>query len=217
MIRFTENKPRPMCLFRRIALSKQEIFDDIDRRTWKRVDASMVDAHDRTQNAVASDSEENTDFELLHRLAEYRDAKLRRILQAYMADRRGVPCPKPEDMGVEDLIVHGLAHAFYAGCHCPDEFPGEEIDNAPKLDDLAFIFDFGVEPGVGKDDLVSLSTMMHEYIVRGAVIDWYDNMMLQVPTMMAQSLQDLEDDMKHLLFGKAYNKSPLQPFGPKRY
>ena len=64
-----------------ITLFKAIIDKDIDSRTAKRVDASLDQASDRSQNAVASDATERMDGRLITRYRDLRDAQLRARLR----------------------------------------------------------------------------------------------------------------------------------------
>lgn len=64
-----------------IKLYKEILDKDIDSRTAKRVDATLDQASDRSQNAIASDATEKLDGRLIVRYRDLRDAQLRARLR----------------------------------------------------------------------------------------------------------------------------------------
>lgn len=70
------NKVRP----RKVEVMKQEVYDDIDRFTYKYMDASGPDDPKR-KNAISADTVERLDGNVIARLVNFRDAKLRRLIQ----------------------------------------------------------------------------------------------------------------------------------------
>lgn len=69
-----------------IRLEKTPIFDYIDGATYKRVDAELPDRNTRTQDAVASDSEDTADAFLINEYCNRRDARLRARLKFCLID-----------------------------------------------------------------------------------------------------------------------------------
>lgn len=87
-----------------------------------------------------------------------------------------------------------------------------EYDNTPNLD-AAYIYELEVNDTVTPDDIKTAGTKAHEYLVRGALYDWYLGTGQQ-PTDSAESLQALEDSIAATLRGRSYGHRPMQPFGP---
>ena len=67
-----------------IRIIKSKIDEDIDNRTYKRMEVSLQNTTDTTKNAASSDTEEEHDSAIVSRYRDYRDAKLRRRLVRYL-------------------------------------------------------------------------------------------------------------------------------------
>lgn len=63
-----------------ITIKKSLVLYDINALTYKRVDGVMSDQSDKVKNAISSDTEEELDKMLLHRMMEQRDGEIRRKL-----------------------------------------------------------------------------------------------------------------------------------------
>lgn len=72
---------QPVKRIAKIEIFKNPIYDFIDEATNKRVDATMDQSSDRTQNAVSSDQEDNNDLHLLQEYCDRRDSTLRMKLR----------------------------------------------------------------------------------------------------------------------------------------
>lgn len=123
----------------RVRLSKAIIDNDIDQRTFKRMEASFQNAPETSKDAVASDTEEDHDAAIVTRYRDYRDAKLRKRLIKYLE----------EDSSVE------------------------EFTNAPRSTEPEYVYTFSVPDDFRSELMGDISVMMHEYIVRGTIYDWY--------------------------------------------
>ena len=65
--------------------------------------------------------------------------------------------------------------------------------------------------------LKSLGLKMHEYMVKGALLDWYIQSGISVSTAaLAEQVNDLESEIVSMLRVTNSVKKPLQPFGPAR-
>ena len=79
------NEPAEQYKLRDVAVSKEQVFKEIDLLTHKHVDGS--DQQDnRIRNAVSSDFSEDVDGAVLARYVEFRDAKLRRKVAFALSD-----------------------------------------------------------------------------------------------------------------------------------
>ena len=67
-----------------ITLSKAMLDNDIDQRTYKRMEASLQNLNETGRDAVASDTEEGPDAEIITRYRDYRDARIRKRLVRYL-------------------------------------------------------------------------------------------------------------------------------------
>lgn len=164
-----------------ITLYKKELYTDIDSKTFKRTDATLVGQPERTQNAVASDVNEELDELLLMRYCDLWDARMRRKLKFCIVD-------DSETLTYTDA---------------PDE--SDRYTYSLSLDDT-----------ITASDVKSIGTLMHNFIVRGALHDWYIHCGVE-PTDTLDDLQDLEDDITSALRGRSYGRKPMQPFGPAHW
>lgn len=67
-----------------IRLSKAILDNDIDQRTYKRVEASLQNASETSKDAVASDTQEDHDASIITRYRDHRDAKIRKRLIRFL-------------------------------------------------------------------------------------------------------------------------------------
>lgn len=148
-----------------ITLIKEVIDNDIDHRTYKRMEASLKGLPDVSQDAASSDTEEDHDFSIISRYRDFRDAKLRRKLSRWMSSDTGI----------------------------------DEYDNLPSADE-AYIYTFSVPDDFSDEQAKALEVLMHEYIVRGAVFDWYKFAGIQ-PVDSEASLNEVEEDIVYYLGG----------------
>ena len=161
-----------------ITLYKQELYTDIDSKTFKRTDASLVGQPERTQNAVASDVNEQLDELLLMRYCDLWDARMRRRLKFCIVDEG-------------DVLTYTDA---------PDESD-------------RYTYELQLDDSLTSSDVKAVGTLMHNFIVRGALHDWYLHCGVE-PTDTLDMLQDLEDEITSALRGRSYGRKPMQPFGP---
>lgn len=160
-----------------IRLYRKEIFYDMDSRSYKRVDASMQDRDPRSKNAVQSDVTETLDGSIMKRLADSRDAELRKKM---------LWCLRGDDV--------------------------TEVDNIPVEDDQ-YVYRIEVPADFSSDRLKVLRTKMHDYIVRGGLLEWYYECGLSDGSLSAE-IDMLLSDINSLL-RKSSGKRPMQPFGPR--
>lgn len=71
---------------RRITIFKEEVYKDIERLTYKHVEASNIESP-KQQNAISADTMETLDGGIIARHVEFRDAQLRRLMQAFLDER----------------------------------------------------------------------------------------------------------------------------------
>jgi len=67
-----------------IRLSKSILDNDIDARSFKRMEASLQSLNDTSKDAVSSDTEEGHDAEIVTRYRDHRDAKIRKRLVRFL-------------------------------------------------------------------------------------------------------------------------------------
>lgn len=162
-----------------IRLLKTKIDEDIDHRTFKRMEVSLQGTPEVSKDAAASDTEEDHDAVIVTRYRDYRDAKLRKRLVRY--------------------LTNGIPSSEFA-----------DILRSPRPE---YVYTFSLPDDTRTELMAALKDMMHEYIVRGTIYDWYKYAGLQ-PTDSEASLEDMENDILNSLRGKPVTTRPLQPFGP---
>lgn len=80
---------------RAITIIKQEVYKDVELHTYKHTEGAQMQSA-KQENAVSADTTENLDGAVVARLVKYRDAQLRRLLAAYLAQR--------EHRGADDVL-----------------------------------------------------------------------------------------------------------------
>lgn len=162
-----------------IRLLKTKIDEDIDHRTFKRMEVSLQGTPEVSKDAAASDTEEDHDAVIVTRYRDYRDAKLRKRLVRYLTN----------------------------------EIPSSEFADILRSPRPEYVYTFSLPDDTRTELMAALKDMMHEYIVRGTIYDWYKYAGLQ-PTDSEASLEEMENDLLFYLRGKPTTTRPLQPFGP---
>lgn len=79
-----------------------------------------------------------------------------------------------------------------------------------------FIFDLRLDDKFDDNSLEIVKTYMHDYLVRGVLLDWYKKLGLQTVAVDAGEVIELEENIVSMLRGRSYVKRPLQPFGPRK-
>lgn len=127
-----------------------------------------------------------------------------------------------DDEAVDALLIEDYCNRRDARIRarlkfCLIDETGDEMtfDNA-LIGDPTFEYKFKLDDNVTKGDVQSIGTLLDEYIVRGAIYDWYLRMGYD-PVDSEASLQELEDSLVYAIRGKAWGYKPLSPFGPAKY
>lgn len=163
-----------------ILLSKTMLDNDIDQRTYKRMEASLQSLNETGKDAASSDTEEDQDAEIISRYRDFRDAKIRKRLVRYLVT----------------------------------EVPSHVFTNRPKSPVPDYIYVFRVADDFRTEIMESIKDLLHEYIIRGTLYDWYRYAGLPA-TDTEQTLEALEDEILNDLRGKpTATTRPLRPFGP---
>lgn len=102
-----------------ITLYKAIIDKDIDSRTGKRVDASLDQASDRSQNAIASDATERLDGRIITRYRDLRDAQLRSRLRFCLVKDTNT------DLCVDNVVR--IDPAYIYRLQVPDDFTQDDL------------------------------------------------------------------------------------------
>ena len=160
----------------RIILHKDQVLHGIETLAYKFSEAAGLEP--KQKNVVAADHNENLDADILSRMMDLRDARLRKRLRFVLSRTdNNVACDKPNT--------------------------GSE-----------FVYDMLLE-GVDGNDLESAKTLMHEYMVRGSLRDWYLQLGIQT-AITTEEVDMMEEEIVSILRGKSFIKAPMQPFGPKK-
>lgn len=89
-----------------------------------------------------------------------------------------------------------------------------EFTNKPG-EDPAYTYEFVLPIGFKDANLQNLGTKMHEYLVKGALLDWYVQMGVSVNTKPLEAqVSDLELSIVNMVRVPSTLRKPLQPFGP---
>ena len=79
-----------------------------------------------------------------------------------------------------------------------------------------FVFELRLSDKFDDNLLEVVSTYMHDYLVRGTLLDWYKRLGLQTAAVDAGEVLEIEEGIVSVLRGPSYTKRPLQPFGPRK-
>lgn len=141
-----------------ITLYKAIIDKDIDSRTAKRVDASLDQASDRAQNAIASDATERLDGRLITRYRDLRDARLRERLRFCLVKDTNTELRSDNVVVAEPAYIYRLNVA--------DDFSQDDLDIlSTKMNDYItrgtlrdWYINAGLPPIDDEDTLENLET-----------------------------------------------------------
>lgn len=98
---------------------------------------------------------------------------------------------------------------------CLKEEEITSFDNKPSADD-SYIYNLVVPVGFKDVMIKTIGTKMHEYLVKGGLLDWY----VQTGTStnikpLSDQVAELESEIVGMLRVPNNLKKPLQPFGPR--
>lgn len=97
---------------------------------------------------------------------------------------------------------------------CLKEEEVTEFTNKP-IEEPAYLYEFVLSIGFKDTNLHNLGTKMHEYLVKGALLDWYVQMGVNVNTKPLEAqVADLELSIVNMVRVPSTLRKPLQPFGP---
>lgn len=164
---------------RTIIIFKKEIFEQIDHITQKYADAALAGEIATARDALTSDNDEALDSLVLTRYVDYRSARVRRKLAASLVQ---TPLTHFDDEG-QPIDAR-------AGKDASDELPV-----APR-----YTYEFRRETPITGDMLESLAIYIHEFLVRGALYDWYAHL----GSAHARDFADvdkIEDELSGMLGG----------------
>ncbi len=86
-------------------------------------------------------------------------------------------------------------------------------NNLLEVNVPTFVYNLLVPDTFDKQRLQSLAKKIHNYIVQGALYDWYATQNMK-GNVSATELEDLENEIVYML-RTSFVKRPLQPFGPR--
>lgn len=79
-----------------------------------------------------------------------------------------------------------------------------------------FIYELSLSDKFDDNLLEVVKVQMHEYVVRGALLDWYKRLGIQTIAVDAGEILEIEESIVSSLRTPSYTKAPLQPFGPRK-
>lgn len=91
----------------------------------------------------------------------------------------------------------------------------KEVSCDNPADNTEYIYDLSLADKFDDNMLDVIKVQMHEYLVRGALLDWYKRLGVQSVAVDAGEVAELEDSIVSSLRTPSYMKAPMQPFGPR--
>jgi hypothetical protein len=92
----------------------------------------------------------------------------------------------------------------------------KEVSCDNPADNTEYIYDFSVSDKFDDNMLDVIQIQMHEYLVRGSLLDWYKRLGVQSVAVDAGEVIELEENIVSSLRTPSYTKAPMQPFGPRK-
>ena len=89
---------------RRIVIFKQEVYKDVELHTFKYTEAGDVEG--KVENAISADATEDIDGAVIARLVKFRDAELRRHIQAYLS--KEISHTEDDTLDLNEVFVYHL-------------------------------------------------------------------------------------------------------------
>lgn len=83
-------------------------------------------------------------------------------------------------------------------------------------EETEFIYDLSLNDQFDDNMLEVVKTYMHDYLVRGTLLDWYKRLGLQTGAVDVVEVTELEESIVSTLRTPSYVRRPLQPFGPRK-
>jgi hypothetical protein len=90
----------------------------------------------------------------------------------------------------------------------------EESNNIPETSD-SFVYNLSFNDKFDDNMLNVLKEDMHEYIVKGVLLDWFKRLGIQTIAVDALEVQEHEEAVVALVRTPSYMKAPMQPWGPR--
>ena len=92
----------------------------------------------------------------------------------------------------------------------------KEVSCDNPADNAEYVYDLSVADKFDDNMLDVIKVQMHEYLVRGALLDWYKKIGVQSIAVDAGEVAELEESIVSSLRTPSYMKAPMQPFGPRK-
>jgi len=144
--------------------------------------------------------------------------KFRDAMAEGLSPRSGNAIESDTDEDVDGRLIARYVDLRYARlmkrlmfCLLPEII--EDADNTIEVTE-DYIFNLNLKDDFLDSMLHPIATYIHEYLIRGALFDWYASMGSNEASAYADA-SDLENDIVGLLRGKSAVQAPLQPFGPR--
>ena len=91
----------------------------------------------------------------------------------------------------------------------------QEVACDNPANNTEYVYDLSLNDRFDDNMLEVVKTQMHEYMVHGALLDWYKRLGIQNTAVDAREVLGLENSIVSTLRTPSYMKAPLQPFGPR--
>lgn len=89
-----------------------------------------------------------------------------------------------------------------------------ESDNVLETSD-SYVYNLSLNDKFDDNMLNVLKEDMHEYIVKGVLLDWFKRLGIQTLAVDALEVQEHEEAVVALVRTPSYMKAPMQPWGPR--
>lgn len=92
----------------------------------------------------------------------------------------------------------------------------QEYTNAPSSD-ANYVYDLTLPVAFKDSTLKMVGTKIHEYIVKGSLLDWYIQMGVATNlNALTAQVAEIESSVVNMLRVPSCSRKPLQPFGPAK-
>lgn len=158
-----------------VNLLKKDLLFDMDATTHLLSEAEKAQATAKQADIIASDSTEDFGLRVLARYLETRAAQLSEVLNTF------IPCTfssTNSDLEKDDTLLLTEANT-------------EELE-----------YTFKVSKEFNTNNLPPIAKLMHEYVVDGALVDWYRALGINKGQDLPARLTELEVRIKNLFFAR---------------
>lgn len=161
----------------KVKLLKKDLLFDMDASTHLLSEAEKAQATAKQADILATDSTEVFGLRVLSRYLETRGAQLSQVLNNYVPTTSvstGTYTPKDDQLKLTGTSVNAIEYTFKVSVEYNDS---------------------NTQP---------LALLMHEYVVKGALLDWYNALGINKGVEIPARLQELEARMHSLFLARDF-------------